>query len=195
MMNKQKLKTVALVLMLIGAIMILVGVSKIEAKQDHKIRICHATDSHTNPYTNPEVDQDAVDGDLGNDNGQGDHYLEHNGEVWHEGIADHSWGDIIPPIEGVHEGKNWNEEGRAFWNNSCNIVVPSPTPEVSPSASPSASPTVSPIPSPSLEATPSPTPSVTPSPTPTTEIKQGTETYPDQPVEIRNGVEYPIGLK
>jgi hypothetical protein len=120
-----------------------------------KIRICHATDSHSNPYTNPEVDQDAVDGDLGNDNGQGDHYLEHNGPVWYSGIADHSWGDVIPPIEGVHGGKNWTAEGQAFWNNSCNLPSASPSPspsasvEPSPSATPSASVTPSPAPSPS----------------------------------------------
>jgi hypothetical protein len=127
-----------------------------QGRPEAKIRICHSTDSHSNPYTNPEVDQDAVDGDLGNDNGQGDHYMEHNGPVWYEGIADHSWGDIIPPIEGVHGGKNWDVAGQAFWNNSCNIplvVSPSPSPSEQPSATPSASP------SPSPSSTPNPSPS------------------------------------
>jgi hypothetical protein len=161
-----------LILITLGAI----GVHQVAAKrEDPKIRICHATNSHTNPYTNPEVDRDSVDGDAGNDNGQGDHYLEHNGPVWYPGIADHSWGDIIPPIEGVHEGKNWDEQGQAFWNNSCNIVQPSPTPNISPTPSPSETPILSPSPtiepSPTLEpsptATPSATPLVTPEPSPT----------------------------
>ncbi|HEX7017983.1 MAG TPA: hypothetical protein VF209_03695, partial [Patescibacteria group bacterium] len=145
-------------------------VSAQNSDPQNKIRICHATDSHTNPYTNPEVDQDAVDGDLGNDRGQGDHYLEHNGPVWAPGIADHSWGDIIPPIAGVHEGKNWTAQGQAFWNNNCHIPgaspSPSPTPEVSPSPSPSA--TVNPSPS------VSPSPSVNPSPSSSPEASPGT---------------------
>ena len=130
----------------------------------NKVRICHATDSHSNPYTNSEVDQDAVDGDLDNDKGQGDHYMEHNGPVWYEGIADHSWGDIIPPIEGVHGGKNWSTEGQAFWNNSCNkpSASPSPSPSPSPSEEPSPSPSVSP--SPVIESSPTPTPTPTPTP-------------------------------
>jgi hypothetical protein len=115
-----------------------------------KIRICHATDSHNNPYTNPEVDQDAVDGDLGNDHGQGDHYMEHTGPVWAPGIADHSWGDIIPPIPGVHDGLNWTDAGQAIWNNACNIALATPTP--TPSSSPTPTPTATP------EPTPTPTP-------------------------------------
>lgn len=129
-----------------------------QGQPEPKVRICHATDSHSNPYTNPEVDQDAVDGDLGNDNGRGDHYMEHNGPTWFPGIADHSWGDVIPPIAGVHAGKNWDSNGQAFWNNSCNIplvVSPSPSPSVEPTATPSAIPTPTPTPSP----TPNPSPS------------------------------------
>lgn len=105
-----------------------------------KIRICHSTDSHSNPYTNPDVDQDAADGYVGNDNGQGDHYLEHNGPIWYQGIPDHSWGDIIPPVgpngdAPGHNGKNWDSNGQAIWNNSCNIPslsTPSPTPTATP---------------------------------------------------------------
>lgn len=128
----------------------------------NKIRICHRTDSQTNPYTNPDVDQDAVDGDLGNDHGQGDHYAEHNGPVWYAGIADHSWGDIIPPIAGVHDGKNWTTEGQAIWNNACNIATvidPSPSPSVDPSPTPD--PSEDPSPTPGIGGPiPSPSPSL-----------------------------------
>jgi hypothetical protein len=102
-----------------------------------RIRICQSTDSHSNPYTNPQVDQDAADGYVGNDNGQGDHYLEHTGPIWAPGIADHSWGDIIPPVAANeerpgHSGLNWNSQGQAIWNNNCNIPTdqssPTPTP-------------------------------------------------------------------
>ncbi len=100
-----------------------------------KIRICHSTDSQSNPYTNPNVDQDSADGYSGNDNGQGDHYLEHNGPVWYDGIPNHSWGDIIPPVAADgekpgHNGKNWNSQGQAIWNNQCNIPAdPTATPD------------------------------------------------------------------
>jgi hypothetical protein len=103
---------------------------------DPKVRICHRTASHTNQYTNPEVDADSVDGDTGNDNGQGDHYLEHVGPIWFSGIQG-EWGDIIPPA-GNHSGLNWTTQGQAIWNNSCNM------PSASPSPSPSASPTPTP---------------------------------------------------
>jgi hypothetical protein len=66
---------------------------------DHKIDICHATSSHTNPYTTNNVDK--------NSTVQG-HDL-HNGPIWYEGITG-NWGDIIPPyayyeleIVGSHE--------------------------------------------------------------------------------------------
>ncbi|HLE59201.1 MAG TPA: hypothetical protein VJA85_06110 [Candidatus Limnocylindria bacterium] len=105
------------------------------AGEDHKVTICHRTASDTNPYVKITVDIDAADGDLGNDNGQGDHYMEHVGPVWYEGAKDAhvEWGDIIPPIEGVHDGLNWTDEGQAIYENDCNPVAasPSPTPEES----------------------------------------------------------------
>jgi|GEM_PF-994088 len=87
-----------------------------------KVTICHRTDSVTNPYTNPTVDMSSVDGNAGNDNGQGDHLLEHTGPVFQVGFThDDTWGDIIPPLPGVTTGLNWTAEGQAIWNNGCNL--------------------------------------------------------------------------
>jgi hypothetical protein len=52
-----------------------------------KIAICHATNSHSNPYNSANADETA---DAGGHDG-------HNGPVWFSGITT-SWGDIIPPF-------------------------------------------------------------------------------------------------
>ena len=74
-----------------------------------KVDICHATSSESNPFVSLNVSQDSVDGDGGNDSGQGDHYLNHPD-------------DIIPPITGIHSGLNWDTEGQAIWGNGCKPV-------------------------------------------------------------------------
>jgi hypothetical protein len=99
---------------------------------NHKVTICHRTNSVTNPYVVITVDEASVDGDEGNDKGQGDHLLEHLGPVWdasttysppHNGDQ---WGDIIPPFyaDGVtptgYSSLNWNAAGQAIFENGCN---------------------------------------------------------------------------
>ena len=79
-----------------------------------KVDICHATSSESNPFVSLSVAEDSVDGNGGNDNGQGDHYLNHPN-------------DIIPPISGIHSGLNWDEEGQAIWGNGCKPVHPTTT--------------------------------------------------------------------
>lgn len=93
-----------------------------------KITICHATNSASNPYESIEVNQSAADGISGNNNGKGDHYSEHTGPLaYSEAYAAQlkqekiDWGDIIPPIDGIHQGRNWTELGQAIYNNDCNI--------------------------------------------------------------------------
>ncbi len=94
------------------------------------VTICHRTNSVTNPYVVITVDPDAVDGNLGNDNGKGDHYLEHGGPVFDPTaeypppMSDDDWGDIIPPIQGVHDGLNWTAEGMAIYENDCKVPGP-----------------------------------------------------------------------
>lgn len=95
---------------------------------DHKVTICHRTDSVTNPYNQQSVDADSADGDTGNDNGQGDH-SEHTGPVatsqtFAQQLKDNkqNWGDIIPPHDN-YGGLNWSTEGQAVYNNGCNYVT------------------------------------------------------------------------
>jgi uncharacterized repeat protein (TIGR01451 family) len=95
----------------------------VSATSDAKVTICHATDSNSNPYTNPNVNISSS-GHL-----QGGHDTEHLGPLWPATGADGKWGDIIPPYtfqpdEGplfVYEGHNWTDEGQAIYNNGCNI--------------------------------------------------------------------------
>jgi hypothetical protein len=163
----------------------------VQLSEGSKITICHRTNAVNNPYVVITVDTSAADGDLGNDNGQGDHYAEHLGPVF-DPTADYQppfsgdeWGDIIPPIAGVHDGRNWSSAGQAIYNNDCAPLTPSPKPsetQTSPSPKPSETQT-SPSPKPSeTQTSPSPLPSETetsPSPLPSE-----TETSPSpQPSE------------
>ena len=84
---------------------------------DHKVTICHATNSGTNPYVLIEVDYAAVDSAGGSD------HMSHDwdGVVWYPGAKDEGvrWTDIIPPVEDVTPGLGWTAEGQAIWNNGC----------------------------------------------------------------------------
>lgn len=95
-----------------------------------KVTICHRTDSVTNPYVKEDVDISSVDGNAANDNGQGDHLLEHTGPVaasqtLAQQLKDNNekWGDIIPALAGISSGLNWTAEGQAIYNNECNFVT------------------------------------------------------------------------
>lgn len=76
-----------------------------------KIDICHANNSHSNPYI---VNQPDKSGDVSG-------HADHTGPIWYPGINE-TWGDIIPPfsyIGGTYPGLNWDAEGQAIYNNGC----------------------------------------------------------------------------
>jgi hypothetical protein len=98
--------------------------------ENQKVTICHRTDSVTNPYVVETVDSSSVDGNTGNDHGQGDHLFEHTGPVFQAGFTHNStWGDIIPPVDTnghSYDGPpqtslNWTEQGQAIYNNGCKL--------------------------------------------------------------------------
>ena len=53
-----------------------------QTHQLHKVTICHATNSVSNPDVRMTVDEAAVDGQFGHDNGRGDHLLKHAGPLF-----------------------------------------------------------------------------------------------------------------
>ena len=67
----------------------------------HKVTICHRTGSATNPYVIITVDIAAVDGEGARDHDHHDHVG--NGPI----------GDVIPPVPGNEDGKNWMTAG--YW--------------------------------------------------------------------------------
>src|SRR5687767_5500959 len=106
-MNLSKKILLASIVLAIGARLAfapLTFATKPNEQDNHKVTICHRTNSVTNPYNKIDVDSASVDGNAGNNNGQGDHLLEHLGPVFdvnnpppppHNGDQ---WGDIIPPF-------------------------------------------------------------------------------------------------
>lgn len=90
---------------------------------EHKVTICHRTNSATNPYVQITVDFHAVDG-HGEDS---DHAGVHTGGVYEPGMKEsgEAWGDIIPafttPDGESHPAVNWTEAGQAIFANGCEL--------------------------------------------------------------------------
>lgn len=94
-----------------------------------KTTICHATNSAKNPYVMITVSNSAINGEKKND------HSHHTGPVFNPDVHDQQnrgWGDIIPPVEGVNPGQNWDAEGQAVYNNDCALAAPPSTPPSTP---------------------------------------------------------------
>jgi hypothetical protein len=121
-----------------------VGVLSASAQgNEDNITICHRTDSASNPYSTITVDVSAVDGVVGNETGQADHFAEHQGplastEEVAQALKDAGieWGDIIPAIPGVHSGLNLGGGGQEILENNCNFVTPTPPTQPPPTQPP-----------------------------------------------------------
>lgn len=128
------------------------GAATASPGNEDNVTICHRTNAVTNPYRLITVDPSAVDG-VGN----GDHFLNHLGPVFDPEaeytppFSGDEWGDIIPPLPGVHEGLNWTEAGIAIFENGCQVTPVSPSPTETTPTSEESTPT-------SEESTPTETP-------------------------------------
>jgi hypothetical protein len=84
------------------------------APTEHKVTICHATASHTNPYVKITVDYHSIT--------QGGHG-GHEGPVFDPSLTT-KWGDIIPPFDlgedATFPGANW-DEGQSILTNGCKV--------------------------------------------------------------------------
>jgi LPXTG-motif cell wall-anchored protein len=80
---------------------------------EHKLTICHRTNSDTNPYVINTPDVSGVEKGHGG----------HTGPVWNPTLKQQhiKWGDIIPPFDAMPNGYNWDGDGQAIWNNGCNV--------------------------------------------------------------------------
>ncbi|MFC7495198.1 MULTISPECIES: hypothetical protein [unclassified Nocardioides] len=92
-----------------------------EAAPKEKVKICHRTNSRTNPYNQlNDAEEAVVEGHAG-----------HTGPIFGPDVE--KWGDILPPIEpGLPDGLNWTAEGREILDNGCEMPPdPGPMPGAS----------------------------------------------------------------
>jgi LPXTG-motif cell wall-anchored protein len=116
----RRFRPVGIAVIVCGAMVVVMGVASPGAhatppRPEHKITLCHRTDSYTNPYVSITVDVASVL-HHGHDG--------HGGPVFFAGIPKHQkWGDIIPPFNfgsgEIYGGKNWTSDGTVVFNRGC----------------------------------------------------------------------------
>jgi hypothetical protein len=125
--HAQRTRAAGLGAIALGGLLVLLGLAPAAANAtqpnpDHKVTLCHRTDSYSNPYVRITVDVASV---LHNG------HDGHNGPVFFPAIPKHEkWGDIIPPFDfgpgESYAGKNWTPAGIAVFDNGC-AIPSSPT--------------------------------------------------------------------
>jgi hypothetical protein len=148
------------------------GAGATQGTPEHKITLCHATDSRSNPYVEVTVD-------VASTQFQG--HAGHDGPIFSPDLPDHTkWGDIIPPFDfgaaGSYAGKNWTAAGQAIWNAGCTVVIPTTTTTTAPTTSTTEAPTTSTTEAPTTSTTEAPTTSTTEAPTTSTTAAPTTST-------------------
>jgi len=104
----------------LGGLLVLFGMAPSAANAtqpnpEHKVTLCHATDSYSHPYVRITVDVASVL-HHGHDG--------HTGPVFYVAIPKHTkWGDVIPTFDfgpgETYAGKNWTALGIALFDNGC----------------------------------------------------------------------------
>ena len=109
------------VLLLLG-VLLPVRAEATSPDPEHKVTICHRTDSYSNPYVEITVDVASIFR-QGHDG--------HDGPVFYPEIPKHDkWGDIIPAFDygddQHYDGMNLTDEGQAILDNGC-VIPPEST--------------------------------------------------------------------
>jgi len=159
----------------LGVIFILIGVGATLAgatkpNPDHKVTLCHATDSYTNPYVVITTDVASV-----LHHGHGDH----DGPVFSPALPKHTkWGDIIPPFNfgpgETYAGKNWTAAGISIFDDACEVPANTTTTQSPPTTTPP--PTTLPPPPSTTTTQPGETTTTSSAPGPTTSTTLGSAT-------------------
>lgn len=130
-----------------GGVLALTAAAEATAPPGHKVTICHATASTTNPYVIETVDIASIESFV---SGSG------------HGSSGVNVGDIIPPFTYAPDNFTFAGLGdQSILANGCRVAAaPTPTPTLAPSSTPTVEPSATPT------VAPSSTPTVTPSSTP-----------------------------
>jgi hypothetical protein len=107
--------TVTAVVVLAAGVLLPLAANATQPNPDHKVTLCHATQSTSNPYAQVTVDVAAV-----LNGGHGDH----TGPLFDPSLGKQgNWGDIIPPFDfgpgEQYAGMNWTADGQATLDAGC----------------------------------------------------------------------------
>jgi hypothetical protein len=113
----------AAVAALVSVVVVPMSAHATQPDPTHKVTLCHATDSYTNPYVEITVDVAAVlNGGHGN----------HVGPVFDPTLTSQpKWGDIIPAFDlgpgEQYPGMNLTPDGQAILDAGCQVTTTSTT--------------------------------------------------------------------